>query len=399
VKARILIITEQYWPEGSGGILATHLITGLLKEFAEVTILTGTKNPAKYANVQYLYTPLLNVRVKSILWTNLLRSNSRDWLEKLIEQGDVVYIPRLSYPVAPLAKKLGKKVVAHLHDYQPISYNSVIFYGRGRSSPSLADTIKFEVLEHDSVLRTLGALTAPLNSLSRLWLSQADIIICVSNRQAEIISNLAPELARKIKVIYNPLPEVPPLEKKFERPAFTYSGGDSYVKGFHIFMRGALKILRRWSDVKFVLTGGSRSFGQKHDELVKRLNDAFTGKFRLLGRLPYKDVLRLYSRSHAILVPSLYEEPLPYVVMEAMAMGTIPVASKVGGIPEIVGGTPAEKMLFEASDVDGFVDKMESVLAMSGEQVADVGFALRDAALKKFNSEVVKRELMKMFSP
>jgi glycosyltransferase involved in cell wall biosynthesis len=84
--------------------------------------------------------------------------------------------------------------------------------------------------------------------------------------------------------------------------------------------------------------------------------------------------------------------------MEAMAMGTIPVASKVGGIPEIVGGTPAEKMLFEASDVDGFVDKMESVLAMSGKQVVDTGFALREAALKRFNNEKIRQQLLEVFS-
>jgi glycosyltransferase involved in cell wall biosynthesis len=209
---------------------------------------------------------------------------------------------------------------------------------------------------------------------------------------------MAPELANKIRIVYNPLPEVPYVEEKSEHPVFAYSGGGSYIKGFHVFMQGALKILERWSSVEFLLTGGLRGFGRKHEELVERLNDAFTGKFRLLGRLPYKDVLRLYSRSHAVLVPSLYEEPLPYVVMEAMAMGTLPIASRVGGIPEIVGGTPAEKMLFEVGDVDDFVDKMESVLAMSNKQIIDIGFSLREAVLKKFNPEVVKRELIKVFS-
>jgi glycosyltransferase involved in cell wall biosynthesis len=222
--------------------------------------------------------------------------------------------------------------------------------------------------------------------------------MCVSRRQAEIISKAAPELANKIRVLYNPLPEISPVEEKFEHPVFAYSGGSSYIKGFHVFVQGALEILGRWGSVKFMLTGGLRGFGWKHEKLVKRLNDTFTGKFRLLGRLPYKDVLRLYSRSHAVLVPSLYEEPLPYVVMEAMAMGTVPIASNVGGIPEMIEGTPAEKMLFEAGDVDDFVDKMESVLAMSDKQIVDIGFALRDAVLKKFNHEVVKRKLVKVFS-
>jgi glycosyltransferase involved in cell wall biosynthesis len=395
VKARILIITEQYWPEGSGGILATHLITGLLKEFAEVTILTGTKNPAKYSDAQYLYTPLLNVRVKSILWTNLLRSNSRNWLEMLIEQRDVVYIPRLSYPVIPLAKKLGKKVVVHLHDFQPISYNSIIFYDRKKSSSDLTDAIKFEIIENKSVLRALGALTAPLNLLSRLWLSQADIIICVSNRQAEIILRRIPTLANKIRVVYNPLPVTPPLDEKFRNSTFTYAGGGSYIKGFHIFMRGAINVLKQRDGVRFLLAGG---FKRRHKELVERLNNIFAGKFKLLGYMSHKDILKLYSKSHAVIVPSLCEEPLPYVVMEAMAMGTIPIASKVGGIPEIVKGTYAERLMFAPGCIEEMVDRMNTVLSLSREQLTEIGSKLREITLKRFNNEVIKKRLLEIFS-
>ena len=36
--------------------------------------------------------------------------------------------------------------------------------------------------------------------------------------------------------------------------------------------------------------------------------------------------------------------------MEAMAMGTIPVASRIGGIPEIIKGTYAERMMFTLGD-------------------------------------------------
>jgi hypothetical protein len=35
---------------------------------------------------------------------------------------------------------------------------------------------------------------------------------------------------------------------------------------------------------------------------------------------------------------------------------------------------------------------------MSDKQIVDIGFALREAVLKKFNHEVVKRKLIKVFS-
>ena len=79
-------------------------------------------------------------------------------------------------------------------------------------------------------------------------------------------------------------------------------------------------------------------------------------------------------------------------------MGTLPIASRVGGIPEIVKGTYAEDMLFEAGNVEELVERMESVLAMSREQIEDVGLSLREAMLKRFDPERIKRDLMRVFS-
>ncbi|MEM2703848.1 MAG: hypothetical protein QXR45_11885 [Candidatus Bathyarchaeia archaeon] len=99
-------------------------------------------------------------------------------------------------------KGLGKKVVVHLHDYQPVSYNSIVFSEQTRSG---VDAVSFEILEHGSVARALFAgFSSPMNRLCRVWLRDADVIICVSRRQAEIISRLAPELTGRLFIIYYP---------------------------------------------------------------------------------------------------------------------------------------------------------------------------------------------------
>jgi len=79
-------------------------------------------------------------------------------------------------------------------------------------------------------------------------------------------------------------------------------------------------------------------------------------------------------------------------------MGTIPIASRIGGVPEIVEGTYAEEILFEAGNVEESVDRMESILTMSKERIKDVGFGLREATLKRFDSEITKRDLIRIFS-
>ena len=397
---KILLVSEQWWPEGTGGILASHLITQILRDAGfKITVIHGTRRPETVEDIDYAYTELLAARNKYRLWINCYDLAKQAWFLESVRNHDVVYIPRCCYPLIPLAKKLRKRVVVHLHDYQPVSYNSVVFYGKEKNYFNLyADAIKFEVLEHDSVLRALGASTAPMNTLSRLWLKEADAIICVSNRQAEIVSNLAPELARKIRVIYNPLPETPSLEEKFVDPTFTFAGGGSYVKGFHILMQALLSILERRKSISFMFIGSSRGFRQRHVKLLERLSGSRIGNFKLLGHLPHEDALRLYSRSHAVVVPSICEEPLPYVVMEAMAMGTLPIASRVGGIPEIVKGTYAERLMFTPGRHEEMADRMETVLSLSRDQLVDVGLKLREVALKRFNNEEVKQRLLEVFS-
>jgi len=78
-------------------------------------------------------------------------------------------------------KKLGKSVIVHLHDYQPISFNAVVFNGDERNY--LRDVVKFEVLEHSGVLRAILAPSAgSINRLAGMWFSEADVVICVPRR-------------------------------------------------------------------------------------------------------------------------------------------------------------------------------------------------------------------------
>ncbi len=56
----------------------------------------------------------------------------------------------------------------------------------------------------------------------------------------------------------------------------------------------------------------------------------------LLLDWPHDAVLEAYRRSLAVVVPSVWAEPFGIVVIEAMAAGRPVIASRIGGIPEIV---------------------------------------------------------------
>ena len=98
--------------------------------------------------------------------------------------------------------------------------------------------------------------------LIKKWVSQADKIICVSKRQTDIITDLAPELAGKVEVVYNPLPPElinANINKEIDDvPTFLYVGGESFIKGFHVLLKALPSLVRLGARVK--LFGSYRGF-------------------------------------------------------------------------------------------------------------------------------------------
>jgi glycosyltransferase involved in cell wall biosynthesis len=70
------------------------------------------------------------------------------------------------------------------------------------------------------------------------------------------------------------------------------------------------------------------------DEGVRRA--ASLGSLRYLGSLGRLEVLHAMKRSIALIVPSIWYEGFPLVVLEAFATGTPVIASRIGSLAEVV---------------------------------------------------------------
>lgn len=83
-----------------------------------------------------------------------------------------------------------------------------------------------------------------------------------------------------------------------------------------------------------------------------------------------------------VVVPSTWQEPFGRTVIEALSTGRPVVASRVGGIPEILTG-PLERFLFDPRDEAGLV---EQLLAVRGWQDDEPGLAqlCRSRVLDRF---------------
>jgi glycosyltransferase involved in cell wall biosynthesis len=365
---RILVVIPTYWPEGSGGTLATHLITKLLSQTRsfDITVLTGTRNPEVVPGVRFIVDPFVRFLEKRFSIPRLVK----DRYGKFIEKHDVIYTV-YAYPFIPVAKKLGKRVIVHLHDYRPVSPSSVILANQAEN-PTLSklalDSFKVKWFERKalkSLFLNIGeVLRTPLIAK---WVSEADTVITVSKRHAELLAKALPPLKDKLIIVYNPPPPIPKIKKEpAETPVFLYMGGESYIKGFHVLIQAVELALRERAKAKFVF---ANEYGSQAQRIILKINKVYGEVIYLTGKIPHTEVLNLYKRAWALLFPSICEEPLPYVVMEAILTLTIPISSKIGGVPELIISRGLRSLIFEPGSVKMLYDRIAFISNIDRKEV------------------------------
>jgi len=396
---RILVISERYWPEGGGGEFATHLILNILRKGFDVTAVTGTRSPSKLPGVKYVYEPLLSKREKPILWLNTVKLVHTQSFQKLLRESDVAYIPRFAFPIIPYAKKLGKKVVVHLHGYIPVSYTATVLapYEERKHRITLDDTMLecMKSFKHCAGVSLLWWLP----KLVRKWISQADKIICVSRRHAEVIADQAPEFRDKIEVVYNLVPpeiiNVEPRKELDDTPTFLYVGGDSYIKGFHILLK-AMKELGKQRVKAWIIFAGKYSFESL--KLLNELRNRYQSlKIYVIGRVSHEEIIKQHKKSWAFVFPSINEETFGYAVVEAATLGTIPIASRAGGVTELLSDSVAQQFMVSPGDVNDLVKRISMILPLNANEVKVLGFKLRNEILWKLDLNEIERRIIEIF--
>ena len=171
-------------------------------------------------------------------------------------------------------------------------------------------------------------------------LLKCELVLCVSEYiKKQFLDGIKNDYG-KVYVLYN---GVDRRLKKFptKKKEVLFVGRLVYEKGAHIYMDLVKSVAEKFPEWTFGLIGSFRLGDNYHNNsYAKNIEMKFNDigiQAKLYGFKNNDFVQSKMKESSIIIIPSLWEEPFGLVAAEAMSNGIAIIASKVGGIPEIVG--------------------------------------------------------------
>jgi glycosyltransferase involved in cell wall biosynthesis len=173
-----------------------------------------------------------------------------------------------------------------------------------------------------------------------------------------------------------------------ESPVVGFVGTLNRSKGLDVLLSAAELLAAQRRPVRFAVAGDG--------PLRKELEEAAISaelRIALLGRLPTADVPCFLAAIDVLAVPS-YDEGLPRVVLEAMAMRVPVVASDVGGIPDAI-EHETNGLLVPVGDANALASALSRVLD-DPALASGLGDAGRSRVLDDFEAGVGLRRFAEL---
>jgi starch synthase len=185
------------------------------------------------------------------------------------------------------------------------------------------------------------------SSIERAAYESASGIIAVSHGMKTDILAAYPEIdPAKVQVVHNGIDlsafqsaKDPDLVRSLgidpDQRSVLFVGRITKQKGLPYLLRAVTDLP---SDVQIVLCAGApdtKELQQQVIDLVEGLRGARSGVIWIEKHLSRRELIAVLSSATVFACPSIYE-PLGIVNLEAMACGTMVVATATGGIPEVV---------------------------------------------------------------
>ncbi|HEY3305035.1 MAG TPA: glycosyltransferase family 4 protein [Candidatus Binatia bacterium] len=303
---RVLFWSEQFWPNiGGVEVWSAKLLCALREHGHDFIVVTSQDASALAQEDRYQGIPVRRFP----FWTALTSRDAR----RLIE---------IKREVARLKQRFQPDLV-HLN----LSGASVYFHVQ------TADTYRTPLLV--SLHQPLEHQSGGSDSIVGRVLRSADWTTAGSTMVLTTALRLVPEISSRSSVNYFGFdtPDLSPESLPFEAPRLLCLGRHVYDKGFDLALTAFSTIARRFSHARLIMAsdGPARpALEQQAAELgIAHLVD-------FIGWVEFDKIPALLNSATMVLMPSRGIEGFGLVAMEAAVMGRPVVATRNGGLSEVV---------------------------------------------------------------
>ena len=252
----------------------------------------------------------------------------------------------------------------------------------------------------------LGGGYALSSWCERTAVQGAAAVVAVSDgMRADVLAAYPAVAPERVRVIrngidtreYAPDPDTDVLAKYGVdpgRPYVIFVGRVTRQKGLPVLLRAAAGLDPRAQLVLCAGQADTPELSAEVDGLVSGLTTTRSGVRLISGMLAKREIIQLLSHARVFACPSVYE-PLGIVNLEAMACGAAVVASRVGGIPEVVADGETG-LLVPPGDPDALAAALNALLR-DRDRAAAMGARGRARAAAEFDWTAIAAQTVALY--
>lgn len=282
----------------------------------------------------------------------------------------------------PLKRRSGAKLVLTLHDYGMVCPTKTLMYhGELCSGPAMTKCLECSVAHY-------GKLKGPPT------LASSRVMRSIEARSVDVFLPVSQAVAEGTRLVNSRLPyEVIPNfvpDAVAEECAADDSRLNDLPKGDFLLYVGDLSVRK---GVGVLLKAYAQTDGTLPPLVMigrpAGVDQPLPPGVKVLHSWPHTAVMEAWRRSLFGIVPSIWPDPCPTVAMEAMATGRALVASRIGGLVDIVAHDETG-FLLPPNDVLALETTL-TLLATQPDLRQHMAKAARERASRFFASSVVPR--------
>ena len=307
---------------------------------------------------------------------------------------DIVHINnfqrQLSASIIDAIKEKNIPIVMTAHDLNPICPASIMLYNGEVCDDCItkgyAQCIKKKCVKGSTLKSTLGVMEKKYYDIHKVF-RKIDCIISPSEFNKNQLVN------GKLK--YNEIVALHNFVNESER--------NDYVLGDYAFYlgrlskeKGILNLIEAIGDIpdaKLLIAGD----GPERERIEAYISEhKLDGRITLLGYQNQDSIHKYITNSRFVVIPSICNENCPYSVLEAMEIGKPIVASRIGGIPELI-ADGENGYLYKADDINELKEKL-TLLLDDDDKVNRFAQKSRDLYESYYSPDSYYNELIKIYN-